>query len=155
ALQAHPAARDLLSDHILGGSRYSATLSAEKPLQGARTGEVILFGQTVVDGKTVRYTVGAQFATQDGKMTYWDLDRTSLNTMLKSITAQPLTRRVVTADTQAVINMWYANGQPPAGQRSLDDYSRPYGAQVNPCGAVPGGSFPTSGKPLHAFGFNF
>jgi hypothetical protein len=155
ALLAHPAARDLLSDHILGSSRYSASLRAEEPLQGTRTGEVILFGQTLVDSKTVRYTIGGQFAIQDGKLTYWDLDRAGLNAMLKSITTQQLTRRVLAADGQAVINMWYANGQAPMERGYSDNPPQEsYGAQVNACGAVPGGSFPTSGKPLLAFGFN-
>jgi hypothetical protein len=156
ALAANPAARDLLTDHFLGTTRYSASLTASQPLGGQRSGEAILFGKTVVDGRPVRYTVGAQFVIAGGKLTYWDLDRTALNALLARVTAQPLTRRVAQANPHIVLNLWYTAGAPPTPQvRSMDSYQEPYAAQVNACGAVPGGSFPAAGQPLEAFAYDY
>jgi len=155
ALAAQPAAHDLLADHFLGTSRYAASLTADKPLGGHRSGEAILFGKTLVDDKPVRYTVGAQFVIEDGKLTYWDLDRTALDAMLAQIVRQPLTKRVVQANPHVVLNLWYAAGTPPRGQsRILDAGPQAYAAQVNACGAVPGGSFPAAGHPLEAFNYD-
>lgn len=150
ALIRHPIAQNLLSDHTLGAARYSAAIFTEtKPLRGRRSGEAILFGQTEVDGKQVRYTVGAQFVLEDGKLVYWDLDRPALDNMLRMIRMQPLTKRVLERNPQAVINMWYANGVPSHWYEGSS-----YLAQVNSCGAVPVRSFPTTDKPLQAFGYN-
>ena len=154
ALATHPQARELLSDHILGAATYSANLPADNPMNGERGGEAILFGHTIVGSMMVRYTVGAQFAIDDGKVTYWDLDRSGLNAMLKEITAYPLTHRVVAANPRAVINMWYASGAPTRVRAGLDFGVQPYSVQVNACGTVPGGAFPSAGKPLMAFNYD-
>ncbi len=155
ALQADPRAADLLTDHLLGASRYTAVLTATAPLGGQRRGEVILFGQTSVGGQRVRYTIGAQFAISEGKLTYWDLDRAALNHLLAAVTGQPLTRRVLGVAPSTILNLWYAADVPPAervglGDGGVDDYR----AQVNPCGGVPGGSFPAPTRPLLAFNYN-
>src|SRR6478736_1601764 len=41
-------AQDLLTDHLLGASDYTAELRSSDPLRGTRNGEAILFGQTLV-----------------------------------------------------------------------------------------------------------
>jgi hypothetical protein len=153
AISYHPQAQDLMTDHIVGSTRYGATLSADKPLGGRRGGEAILYGQTQVDGKPVRYTVGAQFIVQDGKLTYWDLDRAALNDLLKAITSQPLTTRILAANSEAVLNLWYAKGTPEQVRTFMDSGPDAYAVSVNPCGAVPGGAFP-GGEPLRAFAYN-
>ncbi|MGI8588210.1 MAG: SBBP repeat-containing protein [Chloroflexia bacterium] len=154
ALSANPAARDLLTDHLLVGTRYDASLTVAAPMAGDRNGEALLFGQTLVDGKPVRYTVGAQFVIHNGGTVYWDLDRTALTAMLKSIAALPLTHRVLQADPQAVLNLWYAKGTPPKTKSNgMDDHRNVYAADVNTCWSVPGGSFPSE-RPLMAFSYN-
>ncbi|MEO8286558.1 MAG: SBBP repeat-containing protein [Chloroflexota bacterium] len=154
ALMTNPGARDLLSDHILGVASYSAILPANDPMKGKRGGEAVLFGSTAIGSEVVRYTVDVQFTIEDGKVTYWDLDRSALYEMLKQITAYPLTDRVIKADPHAVINMWYASGAPEKVSAGLDNGTDAFTAQVNSCGAVPGGSFPSKDKPLMGFTYN-
>jgi hypothetical protein len=155
ALAEHPMAKVLLQDHILGGTRYSATLNGDAPLEGTRQGEAILFGQTKFGDRTVRYTIGAQMRIEDGKLTYWDLDRKAVSEAVGRIVGLPLTQRVLGSDPRAVINIWHAAGAPSGEKSTTLDYGMDaYGVQVNSCGTIPGGAFPTVGKPLQAFDFN-
>jgi hypothetical protein len=153
ALAKNTKAQDLLADHLLAASDYTAKLPAGAPLQGTRNGEAILFGQTLVNGKAVRYTIGTQFIIQDGALTYWDLDRDQLNKMLQKIMVQPLTTRILAANASAVVNLWYANGTPEK-EDTFDSHAEAYNVQVNPCGSVPGGEAPVAGSPFIAVGYN-
>lgn len=156
AIPEHEAAHDLLTDHILILTLYNADLDPEEPLKGLRSGEVILLGQTKVNGEFIRYTVATPFALEDGELTYWKLDRTALNEMLQTVTVLQLTHRVLEADPHAVINLWYVEGGlPPEPDAYLVNahYMR-YEITVRRCGAMPGGRFPIHAQPLQAFGYN-
>lgn len=155
ALNTNPDARDLLTDHILGNTDYSAILQADNPMLGKSGGQAALFGATAVSGNMIRYTVDVDFTIEDGKVTYWDLNRDTLNTMLEQITSSPLTKRVVEADPNVVINMWYASGTPETVRGSWMDYGTDHiAATANACAPLPGGHFPYDGKPLMGFAFN-
>lgn len=155
ALAANPAAADLLTDHIIGASRYSASFSADNPLLGRRTGEVILFGQTQLGTLPLRYTIGVQFALQNGSLIYWDLDRAALNSMLQAVVSHPLTARALAADPHTVLNMWYTDSTSTKPKTGMLDYGVPsYATQISPCGSIPGGNFPSPSQPFQSFDFN-
>jgi hypothetical protein len=155
AIPQNESARDLLTDHVLMSTDYSAMVDSTVPMSGTLNGEALLLGQTQVEGKPVRYTIGTRFAVKDGKLDYWSLDRTALNTFVKTVGELSLTHRVLAADPSATISLWYAKGTPPDIERSMvSSGPSEYALKVNPCGSAPGGIFPSDTQPLQAFGYN-
>lgn len=156
AFAQEPTAHDLMTIQLLGYASYNADINVNSPLAGLRTGESVWFGETRVGGKTIRYTIGTPFALQDGKLVRWDLNEATLQQMLQTILALPLTQRVLNASSHPVINMWFAkNGnQPKSSGYLVGGYSREYQIEITPCGTLPGGHFPNDTQPLEAFSYN-
>lgn len=153
ALSTKASATDLLSDHYLSHLLYEGELDPAKPSDATLRGEAILLGQSEVNGKRVKYTVGTPFVIEKRSFAYWELDRAILSSLLQSIGKLPTTTRVVQASPDTVINMWYAKDVPP-GERFQNYAGTRYQVKVNPCGQVPGAFLPSAGKPLLAFGYD-
>ncbi len=145
--------QDLLTDHVLYQALYEGYVEASNPLGGTRSGEALLLGQTLVAGKTVRYTLGAPFVVSDGKVTHWEMDRQTLGQLITSITALPLTRRLLDADPSLIINLSYAkSAPPPLNLGILSSQLRLYALTLRQCGTE--FQLPSGNRPLVAFSFN-
>jgi hypothetical protein len=156
AFTQEPTAHQLMMTHLLGYASYSADINVNTPRAGPRKGESVWFGETAVGGKTLRYTLGTPFNLQDGKLTRWDLNESTIQQMLQTILALPLTRRVLGASSHPVINMWFANNmsQPKILGYLFGGFPREYQIEITPCGTMPGGRFPNDAQPLEAFSYN-
>jgi hypothetical protein len=153
----HDLIQDLLVDHTLAQIDYAARIEADNPAAGTFVGEAVLLGQTGRPGSITRYTIATPFAVEDGVVTTWNLTRSALNEMIAEIEALPLTRRVVAAAPNAVVNLWYAEWErlPAIGNDHLfTNQPTNYTITLLPCGSFPGQSFPGSSRPLRAFSFN-
>jgi hypothetical protein len=154
-LLAHPSLQDLLTDHQLVHMPYLASIDPLDPHKGARTGEVRLLGETLVDGQPVPYTISTPFGVTDGAVSYWTLSRATLDEMLQSITSSQLARRMLAHKPQTVIDLWYAAGVPPVmAARGVAGNFPSYTLERVPCGDIPGGILPTPDEPLQQFSFN-
>jgi hypothetical protein len=153
ALPTNARATDLLTDHVLSYLPYSGENDPKDPTNGTLRGEIILLGQTDLNGKRVRYTVGTPFIVEKQKVSYLELDRSVLDDFLQRVGNLPTTKRVLEAAPDTVINMWYAKDI-PSGERFQNYYGTRYQVKVNPCGDVPGAFLPSEGKPFLAFGYN-
>ncbi|HEY1016050.1 MAG TPA: hypothetical protein VGE07_25295, partial [Herpetosiphonaceae bacterium] len=151
-----PAIQELLSDHLLLHLSYSAIVDATDPLSGTLQGDALLIGQGELEGRPVRYSVETPFAITDGTLTRWDLDRASLDSLLADALAQPLTRRVLEADPQAIINLRYiAKPVPePEGMGLWGNSGQAQQIEILACGAVPGGTVPSAAAPLRGWSYN-
>ncbi|MDQ3928005.1 MAG: hypothetical protein M3328_02530, partial [Chloroflexota bacterium] len=155
ALAKNEAAADLLTDHTLSYLLYSAEVDAKEPMSGTRQGEAILLGEMDVEGAKVRYTVGTPFSLQQGKFSYWTLDRRAVDDLVRQVGGLALTKRVRVADPEVTINLWYAGSKLPDQRFDLlGGGGQRYEVKVNPCGQVEGGIFPSSEHPLQGFGYN-
>ncbi len=147
--------RDLLSDHVAIRVSYTAQMDPQIPSFGTFSGEVILLGQTQVEGQTLRYSIGTPFAIENGTLVYWTLTRTALDKMLSEISQLALTKRVLEMGTKPELNMWYAEkGILPKRPALINGSMQNYSLVGNACGNVPAWSLPTDDQPLKAFGFN-
>jgi hypothetical protein len=115
-LAAYPDAADLLKDHA-AYAYFDAEIDINDPYNGAFAGEVILLGQTIVDGQTIRYTMGTPFAMNNGTLTWWKLDRTKLEELLTDIVSISVLSQAIERDADVILNMWY--GEDSEGWHSL------------------------------------
>ena len=147
--------RDLLTDHIPVRVSYTAQMDPKLPQFGTLAGEVILLGQTQIQGQTLRYSIATPFAIEGGTLAYWSLTRAALNKMLGEIGQLPLTKRVMETSNAPELNMWYAeNGTMPALPQLINGSIPHYSLAGASCGDVSAWSLPSDNQPLEAFGFN-
>jgi len=155
ALAKSPKAQELLNDHAIIQILYSGEVSPNTPLKGATKGEVIFAGEAMIEGKVVRYTIGAQFEVHDGSFTRFDLDRAVLSNLLGQVMKQPLTMRVLTEAPSAIVNMWYASPTEQSAPGNGPIYvSTEYAALISACGDILRTALPSNTDPLIAFGYN-
>jgi hypothetical protein len=159
ALHQSKAAREVLDAHLSAFASYAAKISAEQgPLGGTFTGEVILQGETVVEGQAWPYELRTPFEIHNGQLTRWDLSQAAVEAMLLAINQQPITHRVRAAEPIAALTLWYAEAT------DIAPYVIPLvGFYVDPgfsitlakCKGLPGeGQYPQKSVPVRAFSFN-
>ncbi|HET9494755.1 MAG TPA: hypothetical protein VFR15_11035, partial [Chloroflexia bacterium] len=157
AISSSPNMADLTKDHTIVSSSYSASLFADKPLLGARSGDVMLLGHRTVDGREVSYTVSKQFALQEGKITFWELSRAELDVLLNDMIGMPLTARVLEADPGSLLDLTYSEGEPERVSTGVigNMIRRSYTLGVGPCGGIPSMTLPADGTPLRGISYGF
>lgn len=155
ALMTNADAADLLSDHYLAFASYNGEFNIEQDAVTLLGGETILVGQTEVDGRTLRYSIGTPFVVEDGRLTLWHLSRTSLDAMLDDLLASPLLRKALDLDAGLTLNLWYAEHDEVQPQQSylINSVSVSYGVSYKACGA-PIYTLPSTTQALQAFSLN-
>jgi hypothetical protein len=149
------AVKDLLSDHIPVLVTYTAQLDPQQPKFASLAGEVVLLGQTQIQGQTLRYSIGTPFAIENGSLTYWSLTRAALDKMLAEISPLALTKRVMGLAVPPELNMWYAEkGTLPNLPQLINSSRSNYKLEGTACADIPAWSLPADNQPLEAFGFN-
>ena len=147
--------QDLLADHIPIQVSYTAQVDPQFSKFGTFAGEVILLGQTQVQGQTLRYSIATPFAIEGGALVYWKLTRDVINKMLGEISQLTLTKRVMETASAPQLNMWYAEKGILPDLPTLINGSIPnYSLHGTACGDIPAWSVPSDKQPLEAFGFN-
>ena len=147
--------RDLLTDHIPVQVLYTAQIDPELPKLGTYVGEVVLLGQTQVNGQNMRYTIATPFAIEGGQLSYWTLSRVNIEKMLSEIVQLPLTKRVMETVLEPELNMWFAEkGDLPELNFLINDSPLSYSTHGEACGDIPAWSVPSDDQPLETFGFN-
>lgn len=155
AMQKDATAKEFVAHHTFVYADYVATTPSDEWQNGTFAGEALFAGQTELLGETVRYTVGTPFAIEGGKLTYWSASMSKIQAMLDEIAAQALTRRVVAAVPDVVINLWYAEaGERPETPFLMNAYPSQYRLGLATCGDVDAIRLPTADVPLRSFGFN-
>jgi hypothetical protein len=152
-----PNMADLAKDHTIISSSYSASLIADKPLLGERSGDVTMAGRKTVNGREVNYTVSKQFALKDGKVTFWELSRAELDVLVEDMVKLPLTARVLDADPGRVLDLTYSEGEPERVRTGVMGgfVPRPYTVNVGQCGSVQAITLPADGTPLSGISYGF
>jgi hypothetical protein len=156
AIQHNQSASELLQKNIFIYAYYDAAINPDNPQSGVDAGEIILLGQTEIAGSTVRYTVGTPFVMQNGELTRWALNNESLGKLLSDVANLALTERVLAADPDFILNLWYAeSGEMPEFHIVNDGYYFDmYATQFEACGNLKAQKLPMDGVPFQAFGFN-
>jgi hypothetical protein len=154
ALESNADAADLLRDHMPIRAYYSAALHDPTTNQGVSAGEIILLGEVAMDEGTLRYSLGTPFAVKDGKLTVWTLTRDAIQQMLANITDSALTKRIVKARPNVILNLWYTKPNKLPQPAFLRKWHPPsYGLTLEACGDRPRISVPDA-EPLQAFAFD-
>ncbi|MBX3080693.1 MAG: hypothetical protein KF716_03600 [Anaerolineae bacterium] len=154
ALSANPVAADIMTDHVPIHAYYLASIDADKTSSGIMSGEIVLLGQVTLPSGILRYTVGTPFAVKDGKLTVWTLSRQAVQQTVTAITNLALTKRIIKALPDVILNLWYTEtSDVPEAANLINAYPPSYGLTVQACGTLPKLSMPTE-KPLQAFSFN-
>jgi hypothetical protein len=135
-LLANSEAKELLTDHIAAYAFYQAALKQDNYDQGIMTGEVILLGQTVMDGQPIRYTIGTPFTMRERELTRWNLRRSDIEDMLGSIGAAALIERAIQADNRLILNLWFAEKSDVLDELGylVNGSSIDYSVQLKSCG---------------------
>jgi hypothetical protein len=157
ALHSSPNLADLAKDHTIVTSSYSASLHEDEPLQGERSGDVMLVGKQTMEGREVNYAVSKQFAIKDGKITFWELSRAELDALLGDMVSLPLTARVLDADPGRVLDLTYSEGEPERVSTNVMGgfVPRTYTVDLGQCGSLPAVTLPSEAAPLQGISYGF
>jgi hypothetical protein len=155
ALHQSPEAVKLLEEHVASWTSYQAETSADSPKLGNFAGQVTLLGETSVNQKPLRYAAKTPLVIQKGKLTRFDLTQAALDDLIKTTLENPLTQRVLKANSGVLLNLWYAKPGPwPEIPYLVDAVTQDTLLSMGECGPMQAMSLPNEEQPLLAFGFN-
>ena len=109
ALARNPHAAPLWSDHVLYDLEYIGSTRKGQTDKDTLYGEAILLGETLWQGRTLRYTVATPFEFVGDQLTRWDLTREDITSLLADLQTGELAKVALGADEDAVLNLYIAS----------------------------------------------